>query len=306
MNRFARFLQDLYYRLFAGVIAILGGLRHPRRCYALASGLGELRTRFGYIGRGWSKKRYLNTIGTFFPDKGEREKELLLRSYWINHQKKFVELFLVRGLDRENLPVLVEFDGLEHLDRALERGKGVILPVPHVGNERLHHIALAVKGYPMAVISSQYKDHGPYARKIKLDASRRFHDVGHPGDVKWLLKMLRENKVLQVASDAQADGSGVLVELLGRRLLLPTGWVRLAQMTGAAVFPSALLRQADDRHRLVILPEFELSREKDRHRNLEENVQRYMDTVSRFYRQRPDLVDWMNLTVRLEETEALR
>lgn len=299
MNAAARTLQDFHYRFFGSLIGVLGGMRHPERCYSLAQALGNLRTRVGYIGPGWSRERYLNTIRAVFP---EADANALLRAYWVNHQKRFIELFLTRELTPANLARLVEFEGLEYLDRALTRGNGVILPVPHLGNERLHHIALAVKGYPMAVISSKYSDHGPYAREVKIGASKRFHEVGYAGDTVWLLRMLKGNRVLQVASTAEAGPGGVLVDFLGQEVLLPTGWVRLALKTGAAVLPSALLRQHDDRHRLVILPEFALHTNGDRETRVQENVQRFMEVVAGLYRDRPDLVDWMSLTVRLEET----
>ncbi len=306
MNRLAKLLQDIYYFNFEIVVKLLGGMDHPQRCYALAQFLGEIRTRFGYIGSGWSREKYLGTIHSVLPDISKSQAHSLLRAYWINHQKRFVELFLARQLRSDNVDLLVVFEGLEHLDGALKKGRGVILPVPHLGNERLHHIALALKGYPMAVISSHYQDHGSFARKVKIEASKRFHEVGHPGDAKWLLAMLKRNKVLQVACDAEADSKGVFVNFLGQTLLLPTGWVRLALMTGAAVFPSVLLRQTNDRHRLIVGSEFQLTHSQDRREVWKENVQRYMNAVSEFFLRRPDLIDWMNLTVRLEETKRAR
>jgi lauroyl/myristoyl acyltransferase len=306
MNALARNLQDLHYRFFDGLIKALGGLERADRSYALAETLGALRTRFGYVGRGWSRQRYLETIRTFFPHLGGSDGEALLKSYWINHQKRFVELFLTRDLNGGNLSQLVKFEGLEHLDRALARGRSVILPVPHLGNERLHHIALAVKGYPVAVISSKYEDHGHFAQSVKIEASKRFHEVGYPGDSGWLLNMLKGNRVLQVASTAEAGSSGVFVNFLGQDILLPGGWVRLALMSGAPVLPSALLRQENSRHVLTILPEFEMRRGVHKDDVLRDNVQRFMEIVATLYRRRPDLVDWMSLTVRLEETRRAR
>jgi len=306
MSATVRVLRDVHYRIFGGIVKALGGLRHADRSYALAEFLGNVRARFVYPGTGWSQERYLQTIRTVFPELGSAQAAALLKAYWVNHQKRFMELFLTRDLTAQNLSDLVRFEGLEHLDKALSRGQGVILPVPHIGNERLHHIALAVKGYPVAVISSKYEDHGRYAQSIKIEASKRFHEVGYPGDSAWLLRMLKGNKVLQIASTAEAGSNGVMVNFLGQEVLFPTGWVRLALKTHAIVLPSTLLRQSDNRHLLLILPEFELNRDIGRDDLLRVNIQRFMDIVADIYRQRPDLVDWMSLTVRLEETHRAR
>jgi lauroyl/myristoyl acyltransferase len=302
MNRLARQAQDLYYHFFSGLIGLLGGVKTPGYSYKLAHYLGVIRTRIGYIGSGWSRERYLHTVNLIFPGIEKKSASDLVSAYWINHQKKFIELFLARGLKSENIEHLVTFENLTYLDEALKRGRGVILPVPHIGNERLHHIALALKGYPMAVISSRYEDHGAFARHVKLDASARFHDVGHPGDLKWLLKTLKQNKVLQVASDAEADANGVRVTFLGQNLILPTGWVRLAQSADAAIFPSALLRHSDNHSILTIKPEFILTKTGNRDNDLQTNVQRYMDVIAEFFKQRPDQIDWMSLSVRLDES----
>ncbi|TKJ41587.1 hypothetical protein CEE37_03210 [candidate division LCP-89 bacterium B3_LCP] len=303
MNALAKLLQDIYYLKFSFIVKLLGGMRTPQHSYALAKFLGTLRTNFGYIGSGWSRGKYLDTMSKVLPELEQAKADELLKAYWVNHQKRFMELFLAREFTPENIGKLVDFEGLSYLDEALKQKRGVILPVPHIGNERLHHILLAVKGYPMAVISSHYDDHGPFARKVKIDASRRFHEVGHPGDVKWLLKVLKSNRVLQVASDAEAGENGVMVKFLGQDTLLPTGWIRLALTAGAAVFPSALLRQKNDRHKLIIKPEFEVKRDVNREETLKSNAQRYMDVVSEFFLQSPDLIDWMSLTVRLDETK---
>ncbi len=306
MNATTKFLQDVHYRFFKNFVDLVGGLDRRKRVYAVAEIMGKWRARWGYVGRGWSREKYLSTIRRIFPEIPADRAEDLLRSYWINHQKKFMELFLTRDLDEQKLSDWVCFQGLEHLDRALEQGRGVVLPVPHIGNERLHHIALAVKGYPMAVISSRYEDHGNFAQKVKLDAARRFHEIGHPGDPVWLLRMLKENRILQIACDAEPDASSVLVRFLEQEIYFPSGWVRLALKTGARVLLSALIRQDHDRHLLVMQPEFDLERDAAKDRILQENVQRYMDGVAELYRTYPDQVDWMNLTVRLEESSMVR
>ena len=93
MNTPARFLQDAFYRLFNGIVLLLGGMKTPQRSYAIATLLGNMRTHFGYIGAGWSREKYLETITSVFPDIRSPEAKQLLKAYWENHQKRFMELF---------------------------------------------------------------------------------------------------------------------------------------------------------------------------------------------------------------------
>ena len=72
------------------------------------------------------------------------------------------------------------------------------------------------------------------------------------------------------------------------------------------MLPSVLLRQPDNRHRLVIQPEFVLNNNTDREKQIQDNIQRFMDIIAIIYTRHPDLVDWMSLTVRLDESHQAR
>ncbi|MBI4831371.1 MAG: lipid A biosynthesis acyltransferase, partial [Candidatus Lindowbacteria bacterium] len=80
----------------------------------------------------------------------------MLKTFWRSHQKNFLELFIMPRLNSQTISRLATFEGLDHLDYALRQGKGAILAVPHFGNERFLHVALALKGYPINVLSAKY------------------------------------------------------------------------------------------------------------------------------------------------------
>ncbi|MBN1592554.1 MAG: hypothetical protein JW941_04820, partial [Candidatus Coatesbacteria bacterium] len=156
MNPVTRAARTAYYKFFETISNAL--LPKRERLFALGTLLGCIRYRVGYIGRMRSKAVYLRYLREALPHLEERERRDVLRKFWIDHEKSFLELFLIPTLTRENIDGFVQFDGLDVLDGALAKGKGVVLAVPHFGNSRLAHIALAIKGYPMNVISSRYEE----------------------------------------------------------------------------------------------------------------------------------------------------
>ena len=106
------------------------------------------------------------------------------------------------------------------MDKSLVEGKGIVLAVPHIGNERFLHIALALMGYTISVVSSKYEDMSKAARDARLDASKGFHHVGFLSDSpRWMIKTLKEGNILQIATTAFGGPKGIKVDVLGAAAL---------------------------------------------------------------------------------------
>ena len=304
MNPLTRAAMAAYYLTFQAVVRC--AIHDPKGLDRLANPLGKIRRRMGYIGPNRSPQRYLDAIQEALPNLSHSEAEEVLTTFWLNHQRKFLSLFLVPRLTSENIDHWVEFQGLEHLDKALEAGKGVILPYPHFGNERIHHVSLALKGYRMSVVSSEYQDYAKASRAAKLDPVRRVHHVGFRGESpRWMMEWLKGNGVIQIASTAQAGNKGLWVQLLGKKLYLPSGWIRLAALTGARVVPSLIHHRPGDRHLLQIYPGFEVA-------SLVRSIDDLTEVASNFFRilepefhKEPGDIDWMTWLVRCEESDHI-
>jgi KDO2-lipid IV(A) lauroyltransferase len=192
---------------------------------------------------------------------------------------------------------------LEHLDAALEAGKGVILPYPHFGNERIHHISLALKGYRMSVVSSEYQDYAKASRAAKLDPVRRIHHIGFRGESpRWMIEWLAGNGVIQIASTAEAGNKGIWVQLMGKRLFLPSGWIRLAALSGAVVVPSLIHYRPGDRHLLQVYPGFPVPASVHSEEDLTKIASNFFHILEPEFYHHPGDIDWMTWLVRCEES----
>ena len=296
-------LRQAVYLTFERIVKLNGGYDNFNRVFRIAKFTGALRNHIGYVG-GASKADYLNAIAASFPEKSPSEHNKFLADFWKDHQKMFLELFMYPQMTSENIGKLVKIEGREYLEKALQEGKGAILPVPHIGNVRLLHYALALNGCPMTVVSSEYAVDPEAVRRFKLSETSKVHEVGFRGqNPKWILEALKHNRLIQIASTAEAGASGVEVEFMHRKLFLTSGWVRFAQMTNAPILPTYVIRNPDNTHTIHVEPPFPLSSGNNRIERIRNTTQSFMTHLETIYPAHPHLIDWMSWHNRLWEAE---
>jgi len=304
MNPLTRLARTVYYQFFSTISKII--LPDINRLSALGSLLGNVRYRVGYVGKMRSKRWYLRYLREALPHLPETERREILRQFWIDHEKSFLELFLIPTLTKGNIDDFVQFDGLEVLDECLALGRGVVLAVPHFGNPRFLHIALAIKGYPMNVISSRYEEASDRVRQILLGPSLRWHKVGHPDtSPRWMFAALRQNEILQISPTAFGSSKGCWITFLGGRTIVSTSPVRLALSTGAALVPGFISRLQGHRHRIEIKAPLELKHDNDRERIVQSTTENLMKIVEQYAARYPDQFSWMWFVIRRQQAEGL-
>ena len=296
-------LRQAVYLTFDKIVSLFGGYKNFNSVFKIARFTGTIRNHIGYVG-GASKRDYIKAIADSFPALSSPEHRKILADYWKDHQKMFLELFMYPQMTRDNIDHLVTIEGSENLESALADGNGAILPVPHIGNIRLLHYTLALKGYPLSVVSSGYSDDPQVVRRFKLKETSKVHDVGFRGqNPKWIIEALKDNHLIQIASTAEAGSAGVEVEFMNRKLFLTSGWVRLAVTTGSPILPAYIIRGKDNRHRIIVDPPFLLIKGKNRHETIMKTAQAFITHIEKACRTNPHLIDWMSWHNRLAEAE---
>ena len=304
MNPLTRLARSAYYLLFALIAKAL--LPNTRRLYRLGTILGKVRYNIGYVGKNRSKRWYLFYLREALPHYTEARRREILQRFWIDHEKSFLELFLIPRLTKENIDDFIEFEGLETLDEGLSAGRGIVLAVPHFGNARLLHISLAIKGYPMNVISSRYSEASESVRRTLLAPSLKWHNVGFPDmSPRWMLEALKRNEVLQISPTAFGGRKGCWLKFMGGRVMVSTSPVRLAVSTGAFLVPAFILRLDDDRHRIVIKPRLKIEAQDTPGKTVEHNTRRLMRVVEEEALKFPTQFSWMWFVIRRQQAENL-
>jgi KDO2-lipid IV(A) lauroyltransferase len=157
----------------------------------------------------------------------------------------------------------VKIEGLIHVERALRKGKGIILVLPHFGNWELSGVAWAFKGYDLHVF---YLDMRLKQVSDMLLKQRRRMGIGliERSKLKNAIKLLKNNSIVAAISDQDGGVAGVAVPFFGEKVSFPAGSSGLHRMSGATVLPNVLVRQPDDTYIFKILPPIPMEKTKNR------------------------------------------
>ena len=242
---------------------------------------------------------YLGHLSRIFPRKSETQLRSVLRGYWRVHQRALLGLFYSDRLSRENVPGIVSWENRDILDEAVNEGKGVLLLVPHFGDERTLHILLAISGYAMHVISSRYADAPDILKQARLNVSRRWHHVAFPDEsLRWAYDAIGRGEIIQISPTGWGGPKGHWVESFGVPVLASSTPVRLAKSTGCRLLIAYNRVLPGMKHHIAF------------HRFDPENLDiggtgQLFAKFEAIAKQSPEQYNWMNLVIRHRETNTI-
>jgi len=196
--------------------------------------------------------------------------ETFARDFWRFRACEVMDLMKLRGRARP-LAKLVELRGIEHLEQALEQGRGAILCSAHFGSYLGAFSLIHTSGFPLTNIGRWDWN---YHRSELSAFERRFWDLAYarrvlrhrqqPNLEPWqgrnqvavqAAAALHRNEVVTLCSDpapiAADRARAVEAPFLGRRATLVPGVVTLAELTGAPLLMAFCHRLDDYRHQVL-------------------------------------------------------
>lgn len=198
--------------------------------------------------------------------------------------------------------------GMENLEAALAKGKGIIALGAHIGNFVLVGTRLGVEGYAFSVLFRVPEEKRiremiefylcpPFRQQIIPSRPRRLA-------VRKILNALKKNEIVYILGDNLKKGK-IETLLFGQKVPSPRGPVSLALRSGAAVVPLYLIRNYQGGLHLIIEPEIPMVRNGSLSEDIAHNTQqivRYLETLIRRY---PDQWNWLTVRMKKYQGEAL-
>jgi len=169
-----------------------------------------------------------------------REAFALYGRYWF-------DTFNILGWDDEAIAAAFRFDGIEHVEKGLAEGKGVVIALPHTGNWDVGGRAMGLRVAPVVSVAEHLKPDRLFAlflehrRQLGMDII----DLSSAHVGRQLTQRLEENRIVALVADRDLSGGGIEVEMFGRTRRMPAGPALIALSSGAPLLSGPTFTTTD-------------------------------------------------------------
>jgi KDO2-lipid IV(A) lauroyltransferase len=274
-----------------GAIFVGGGALSRLLPSSVRYGFATLGGRATFRLAGRTRRQALeNYAGILHQRESSPEVRRVAREALVGYAKLLADFVLLPSLTPQRVREMVDWDGIEHIHRARENGKGAIVVTPHFGNWDIAAAATTALGLPVVAVTERHGTSDLNRRVV--EARQRIGMNVVPLGVsagKAVLSALRRNELVALVCDLPPkEGRSVRVRICGQDALVPAGPALLALRSGAPVVPFVCRRLPDDRYRVEVQPPLPFDAIDDKDRDVERLAQAIMDRFDPILRANPE------------------
>jgi len=283
-------LEHALFRLAAGVLCLF-----PR---GSSSRLGRRAARLTLSVFSRRRRILIENLARAFPEKSATELRRIAAESIENLGAASFEFLEVSRWTVEELHASVAYEGVENLEAARARGKGVILLSAHFGNWELGALAAGRLGEPISSVVRPLDN-----PLIEAEITRRRTHFGNrviakKEALREMLRAMRQNETVAILLDQTVlPEEAVFVPFFGRLAATTPSVALLQRKTDAAVVPVFTWPAGEGRYRLgfekPILAE-EFSSEDGRAEQVRRATARYAEVTEEAVRRNPAAWLWLH------------
>lgn len=253
--------------------------------YAVACAIADMYYRVSRKDRNAILKNLDVILGDEAADPGKAEG--IAREVFRNFAKYLVDFFRFSKIDLEYIKEFVKIEGLDNIDKARSKGKGVIALSAHIGNWELGGFVLPMIGYPTSavVLTHQNKLINDFFTRQRSLSKLKPIEIGP--SLRSCYRALKSNCLLALLGDRDFSKNGMYIDFFGKKALIPKGPSVLSYRIGSAIVPCFMIREADDTFRFIfeepIFPDPDMDEEKA----VRELTRKYLSAIERCIKKYP-------------------
>jgi KDO2-lipid IV(A) lauroyltransferase len=222
----------------------------------------------------------------------KEEIEYITKMSFKNYYERQIETIFFGAMNKHRINSIMTVEGIENLDSALSKGKGVILLLSHFGSFLLPLPFLGHMGYNVNQIVGKQINSSFIAERLwvwrKKEADRlpvNFIQVDR--FLRPLYKALKDNEIIAIAFDGRDSTKWVTTKFFERKALFSPGPFELARKTGATIIPTFVVRTITGTHRLILEPGLKLSTQRDKESALYLDTERFTEIFCNYIAKYP-------------------
>ena len=215
-----------------------------------------------------------------------------VRHTFVRYAKYLVDYTRMDLLNEEHLRRMVHgFEGKEHIDRAISKGKGGLILTAHLGNWEMGGIFLTLMGYSLTIITAPDVEARLHDYRVRLRQEQKIKVITLDDTLASslaVLKALQANDLVALLGDRDLFSKGIPVNFFGQKVFFPVGPALLGYLSEAALIPTFVLMDRHDKYRCLAEPPIILQKTGNRDEDIAVNTQRIATVLEKFIRLYPD------------------
>jgi lauroyl/myristoyl acyltransferase len=260
--------------------------RLPR---GLAYALAIVVARFAFVFARGARRRLEANLRVALPDARPAEIRAIARRNFRNHSKAYSDLMRLPRARVEALRPLLRVQGVEHLEAARARGKGVMVISAHMGS---WEVAAAIWSSTIAPVSLFAEELEPrelfdWYRVTRARLGISVLPLTQAG-LRKVLQALRAEEMVVTAIDRDILGTGLELPFFGRPARIPDGPAAIAVRMGTPVLPVCVYRLPDDTFQAVGYPPIFAEETGNRDRDVRRVTEQLVARLEEMIRAHPD------------------
>lgn len=237
----------------------------------------------------------LDNISRVFPQMSEPDKVRLGRMSLCHMGRNLVDYCYLPFFTPELKNQLFEFHGQEHVEKALQKKRGVCFLTLHMGSGDLASAALSAEGYKIHLVSKEFKLQ--WLNDLWFGMRRRAGTqfIAPRNSSYQVLKALKRNEIVIFVMD-QFTGPpiGVKTRFFGVETGTGFGLALMAQRAESPVVPVYTVRDTRGHHKIVFLPEIPFVEQASRDESLVFMTQKYNECLEEIILNCPEQWMWVH------------
>jgi KDO2-lipid IV(A) lauroyltransferase len=230
-----------------------------------------------------------------FPEWDEARVRRTARGVYGHFGTVILDLLWMEGRSAAELLALADLDGIEHLQKARARGRGVISPSAHLGNWEVQAVASVPLVGEVASIARPLDNPFLDRRLVRLRTSTGNAVIYKQKALAHVLKTIREGGIVAVLIDQNVQqNDGVFVRFFGRPAATTTVAAAVALKTGCAIVPVWCVLQPTGRYLMRYGPPVEWAGSGRKDEDIAALTQHLTSLVEGWVRERPEQWLWLH------------
>ena len=292
-----RYFKDLFFLLFYFSYRWLIQVLPFQISYQIAALLGNIRY---LLISPRQKRQFVANLDLVFGNRlNPREKKNIIRRFYINQQKWFVDLFIMGRKDYEKYIQACTDDDITNFDKVLSREKGVVGVNFHFSSINLSAVYSLYHGYKVTplLVLAHIKGVSPWVSEQVMNIKSsiwkergNFQIITSSNSlvsvVRNQYRCLSQNQIISAAGDGALGGKFTVVDFFNIKLKAPIGPAHISAKSGAAIVPSFAIRRKDNAHHFVFKEPIKI--ESEDAETLKRVIQEYIKHLEYYISQHPD------------------